>query len=96
MKQRRDEWYAANKEWAHLRTTLRKYQLTLDQYHSLYERADFRCAICHRDWALGVDHNHVTGKVRQILCNGCNAGLGNFREQPHLLIDAATYLEAHA
>lgn len=96
MKARREEWYLANKEWSRLRMTLGKYKLTLDEYHSLYERADFSCAICHTDRALGIDHDHLTGKVRHILCNGCNAGLGNFHEQPDRLIAAAQYLEARA
>lgn len=45
---------------------------------------------------LGVDHNHATGAIRELLCARCNAGLGNFQENPEWLRKAADYLEAHS
>jgi hypothetical protein len=41
---------------------------------------------------LCIDHDHETGMVRGLLCNGCNIGLGGFRDNPRLLIRAADYL----
>ena len=42
-----------------------------------------------------VDHCHETGRVRALLCSGCNVGLGMFREQPEFLLRAARYLDAN-
>jgi hypothetical protein len=58
---------------------------------------DGRCAICYteangRMWH--IDHCHDTGKVRGILCDICNRGIGNLKDDPKLLRQAAEYLEA--
>lgn len=63
------------------------------------------CAICRRPqtgrWKsrlkqLGVDHDHVTGEIRGLLCDGCNHGLGSFRNDPALLAAGIDYLKANA
>jgi hypothetical protein len=56
------------------------------------------CAICgvHQDNVtkrFSVDHNHSTGKVRGLLCQNCNAGLGNFMDDISNLKSAIEYLE---
>ena len=55
-----------------------------------------QCVICGVEDALVVDHDHITGKVRGMLCNHCNRGLGHFRDDPMLLEFAAQYLYASA
>lgn len=54
------------------------------------------CVICGDAGPLVVDHEHATGKVRGMLCNHCNRGLGHFRDSPLLLEFAAQYLYASA
>jgi len=77
---------------------LRKaYGLSQQDYEQMCEVQEDRCAICgerprkERDFC--VDHDHVTGKVRGLLCRRCNLGLGNLRDDPMLLRQAAAYLE---
>tara|TARA_R110000868_G_scaffold288387_1_gene548691 strand:+ start:133 stop:591 length:459 start_codon:yes stop_codon:yes gene_type:complete len=53
-----------------------------------------QCVICGVQDKLVVDHDHVTGQVRGMLCNHCNRGLGHFRDDPTLLEFAAQYLYA--
>jgi len=53
------------------------------------------CAICKRDIKLAVDHDHVTGKVRGLLCLQCNSGLGMFRDNQKYLTAAIRYLKAN-
>ena len=55
-----------------------------------------QCVICGNEEKLVVDHDHATGKIRGMLCNHCNRGLGHFRDDPLLLEFAAQYLLANA
>ena len=54
------------------------------------------CVICGSNEKLVVDHDHKTNKIRGMLCNHCNRGLGHFRDDPMLLEFAAQYLYASA
>jgi hypothetical protein len=56
------------------------------------------CAVCSCPTpyeGLVVDHNHTTGKVRQLLCHTCNKGLGVLESSSTWLIKALAYLETH-
>jgi hypothetical protein len=81
-----------------LRSVERRYGLTPVEYDALLSAQNGVCGICGgpqtgKNWH--VDHDHETGKVRGILCNGCNCALGNMRDDPKLLRAAADYLEKH-
>ena len=50
------------------------------------------CIICGSDDKLVVDHDHITGQVRGMLCNPCNLGLGHFKDNVSTLESAIEYL----
>lgn len=58
------------------------------------EQAD-RCLICKEEVPLFIDHCHRTGKVRGLLCQSCNSGLGMFKENVANLAIAANYILKH-
>lgn len=75
---------------------LKLYGITLDQRNELFDAQGRKCAVCGspkpgRRWQL--DHCHETGRVRGILCSGCNLLLGHGRDDPKILTSAASYLE---
>lgn len=57
------------------------------------------CMICSKAFDgtkhKHIDHCHVTGVVRGVLCVNCNVGLGNFKDNIPVLENAIRYLEAH-
>jgi len=55
-----------------------------------------RCGICLNPMkSPQVDHDHGTGKVRELLCVGCNTGLGGFRDSRRIVFGALSYLARH-
>jgi hypothetical protein len=76
---------------------LRKYGLSLDDYECMLEAQGGVCAICGEarpeERTLHVDHDHVTGAIRGLLCIRCNNAIGNFREEYELFLRAAEYLD---
>jgi hypothetical protein len=68
-----------------------------DQIDHFYKLQGNRCAICRvteeeHGKLLALDHNHENGKARGLLCQQCNTGLGNFRDNVGLLTAAICYL----
>lgn len=77
-----------------------KYGITPQEWDAMFESQGRACAICKVDepgkgskgqW--NTDHNHLTGKVRGILCWPCNTAIGKFKDNPATLRRAADYLE---
>lgn len=70
-----------------------RYGLEADQFHALLIHQAGRCAICRTELSDSVvDHDHVTGEVRGLLCRTCNTALGGFRDSPATLYSAIEYL----
>lgn len=40
-----------------------------------------------------IDHNHQTGKIRGLLCDDCNIGIGKFKDDIGLIQKAINYLK---
>ena len=79
-------------------TWLKQYGLTAESYDAMFAAQNGVCAICKNAQTarrLAVDHCHGTGRVRGLLCTRCNAGLGQFKEDPGLFARALFYLEQH-
>ena len=73
-KDRKDNPEKNRKRWLK-----RRHNITLEQYNFMFEQQGGVCAICglpETGRVLAVDHNHKTGKIRQLLCNRCNFALG--------------------
>lgn len=84
------------------------YGLTIEDLHRMYAACNGTCPICNNAMELFretvanppryytcVDHCHLTGKVRGLICFACNVGLGMFRDNTDSLANAINYLNRH-
>ena len=75
-----------------------KLRYTLAELEAAYDASGGACAICGSKPArkdLALDHCHETGKLRGLLCQPCNMGLGHFKDRADLLLRAVEYLRQH-
>src|SRR5258708_2933631 len=73
-----------------------KFGLTLNDVKNMKQKQKNKCAICLKKFSrLWIDHNHITNKVRKLLCLQCNHMIGLSYENPTVLRQAARYLEIH-
>lgn len=88
----------------------RKFGLSIEDYQTMFLVQDNKCAICKRPETrifkdritkemkiakLCLDHDHTTGKLRQLLCHDCNTSLGKFKDDIQILQSAIDYLKKH-
>lgn len=85
-----------------------RFNLPLEEYRAKLQAQDGKCAICgvasptdRRTSRFHVDHDHrccptsrrTCGKcTRGLLCHACNTALGNFKDDPDILMSAVAYL----
>lgn len=75
---------------------LSRYGLTPSEYENMFVRQRGRCLGCQKSLIrIHVDHDHVTGKVRGLLCPRCNAALGFAMEDPATLRRLVAYLTSY-
>ncbi len=85
----------AQRKQLHIRRE-KEFGINPDEYILLLDRQDGVCAICGNapdNKQLAVDHCHKIGKVRGLLCQYCNTGIGLFKEDPEILAKAIDYLQ---
>lgn len=74
-----------------------RFRITPEEYAKLEVQQSSLCAICGKPQisayrTLDIDHDHITGQVRGLLCRNCNTALGQFKDSVPLLLKAADYL----
>jgi hypothetical protein len=70
-----------------------RYGISEDDFTKLKLKQKDQCVICAKsDTELVVDHCHVKGNVRGLLCQRCNLGLGHFKDNITYLAKAIQYL----
>jgi hypothetical protein len=73
------------RDWYRDRDLRRLYGMTFEDFVALAAKTDDQCPICEVNPATHVDHNHETGKVRGVICNGCNRVIGRFDKNKGML-----------
>lgn len=76
----------------------KQYGITKEEFDKMYEKQNGKCYLCDKHIKgkeVKVDHNHVTGAVRKLLCHNCNASLGLLKENPETFYKCAEYLKEH-
>lgn len=109
-KEQSRQWYLQHKEITPDRRryyTLKKYGLSFEDYNRMLSEQNRVCAICgksekqkssskNQSFHLSIDHDKHTGKVRGLLCAGCNQGIGKMDHNVAILKSAIKYLEKNS
>lgn len=85
-------------EYRRQRFLWRMYGLTLENYDNLLQQQDRKCGICRKPHdtrtgkGLRVDHDHITYRVRGLLCDPCNSALGRLGDSIESIERVLKYL----
>ncbi len=93
------KWRDKNPEKQHATDIKRLYGLSIERYNEMLTEQACGCKICGKQHdpslkrgRLYVDHCHITGEIRGLLCGGCNSAIGYFNDDVSLLEKAITYI----
>lgn len=95
------EWYKRNPTKKRDYALKARHGLAPEQYEAMLAQQGHACAICRKPFnpsrpkAAHTDHDHATGRVRGILCGGCNIALGHM-DKPGFIDAALAYLARHS
>lgn len=84
----------------------KRFGITIDDYDRMLAAQNGLCAICGepekgilkrtgKRKALAVDHDHKTGKIRQLLCAWCNTALARIEADRSIVTKINSYLDRH-
>ena len=106
----RDTWRSNNMEkvrkYQRVSNLRKKFGLSVAEYDAMAGQQNNLCAICGEPETfihkaskeiarLAVDHCHITGQIRKLLCKRCNTGLGLFKDNLAILSSVIVYLKEH-
>ena len=88
-------WYQQHPEAKRLYSIRKKYGLSED-----IRIGAICCDVCgSKEWGHrgpNIDHDHVTDRVRGIICRDCNLMLGNAKDSTVILQQGIDYLNKHS
>jgi hypothetical protein len=98
-KQKKQKYYYDNIERVRDTNYKKSFGIDLEEYSKKEALQDFKCKICFSKnksgKKLAVDHDHATGKIRDLLCSSCNSALGLLKEDIDILANMIEYLKRH-
>lgn len=92
------EWRRKNPDAYRSIILKHRYGITVEDFNKMLEAQNNVCAICKNKETikgksnLSIDHCHDTRKVRGLLCDSCNKGIGFFKNSPEFLNNAYEYI----
>lgn len=91
------KYYLREKSNIREKQLLKNFGISLAEYKIMLSIQNGVCAICFggpdaKGKVLAVDHCHITGKIRGLLCRGCNVGIGNLKDSIQLMQRTIEYL----
>lgn len=92
--QKTRQWQLANPDKIKNRQLIRRYGISLEDYNQLLIKQNNKCKLCKEGpiHKPVVDHNHLTGAVRGIVCQGCNIIIGFFEVRPKAFAKVSEYI----
>ena len=97
-RERTAEWRSKNTRMKRANHIKNSYNLPIEEYEAMLISQNSSCAICSLPFPKSpyVDHDHITNKVRALLCNSCNCVLGYAKDNISILQNAIKYLERYS
>lgn len=88
IRERGRTYYKNNSQRVREAMLFAKYAITYEEKLAMFAAQEGQCVVCFNPLPPmgvkgkkepGVDHSHVTGKVRSLLCTGCNTSEGQLK-----------------